>query len=301
LKRNMNITDNNLTRPKIYQFKLGNAVITNILDGYIQRNDMHPFIACNVGSEEVEAMADANHLPFPALEHNFVASLIETQDNLIAIDPGFGAAAPAPTTGWYMQGLADAGYQPEDVDLVLISHCHPDHIGNLATNGKPVFSNAEIVFGRAEFDYWKRGENISQMRQPTLKLFNEVALPLAERARFIEPEELIIPGLTAINSFGHSAGHMAFHLESESRQLLFLNDTTPHYAASFLYPEWHFFMDDDPLKASVSRRRVLEMAASNNLPVAGFHLPFPSLGYVDRFEEGYKFVPAAYQFNLKET
>jgi glyoxylase-like metal-dependent hydrolase (beta-lactamase superfamily II) len=300
LNSNMNLSVKNLVRPKIYQFGLGNAVITNILDGYIHRNDMHPFVASNVTYEEVEAMAHSNHLPFPAMEHNFVASLIETQDKLIAIDPGFGAAAPAPTTGWYMEGLAAAGYNASDVDIVLISHCHPDHIGNLAVNGEAVFPDAEIVFGRSEFDYWKRGENISQMRQPTLKLFNEVALPLAKTARFVEPGELIIPGLIAIDAFGHSAGHMAFHFESASRQLLFLNDTTPHYAASFLNPEWHFFMDDDPLKASVSRRRILEMAANEQIPVVGFHLPFPSLGYVDRYQNGYKFIPATYQFNLDE-
>jgi glyoxylase-like metal-dependent hydrolase (beta-lactamase superfamily II) len=280
---------------------LGNAVITNILDGYIHRNDMHPFVASNAAYEEVEAMAQANHLPFPAMEHNFVASLIETPDKLVAIDPGFGAAAPAPTTGWYMEGLAIAGYQAGDVDVVLISHCHPDHIGNLTVNGEAVFPNAEIVFGRTEFDYWKHGENISQMRQPTLKLFNEVALPLAEKARFIEPGELIIPGLTAINSFGHSAGHMAFHFENASRQLLFLNDTTPHYAASFINPEWHFFMDDDPAAASDSRRRTLELAASAQMPVVGFHLPFPSLGFVDRYKDGFKFIPATYQFNLDEN
>jgi glyoxylase-like metal-dependent hydrolase (beta-lactamase superfamily II) len=175
------------------------------------------------------------------------------------------------------------------------------HCLHLAANGKAVFPNAEIVFGRTEFDYWKRGENISEMRQPTLKLFNEVALPLAEKARFIEPGDVIIPGLTAINSFGHSAGHMAFHFENASRQLLFLNDTTPHYVASFINPEWHFFMDDDPSAASVSRRRILEMAASAQIPVVGFHLPFPSLGFVDRHNDGFKYLAATYQFNLNEN
>jgi glyoxylase-like metal-dependent hydrolase (beta-lactamase superfamily II) len=280
---------------------MGDAVITNILDGYIHRNDMHPFVASNAESAEVEAMAKSNHLPFPAMEHNFVATLIKTPNRLIAFDPGFGGAAPAPTTGWYMDGLTAAGYKADDVDLVVISHCHPDHIGNLAIDGKPVFANAELVFGRTEFDYWKRGDNISEMRKPTLALFNKIVPPLAENARFIEPDEVIVEGLCAINSFGHSAGHMAFHFESGSQKLMLLNDTTPHYVASFLNPEWHFFMDDDPQEAKVSRRRILEMVTSAQIPVIGFHLPFPSLGFVDRFNDGFKFLPATYQFNLDEN
>jgi len=290
-----------LIRPKIYQFAFGDAVITNILDGYIHRGDMHPFVASNAEINEVEALAKASHLPFPTMEHNFVATLIETSNKLIAIDPGFGGAGPVATTGWYMDGLAAAGYNATDVDMVLISHCHPDHIGNLAHQGKPVFPNAEIVFGRTEFDYWKRGENISAMRQPTLALFNKVALPLAKKARFIEPDEIIAEGLTAVDTFGHSAGHMAFHFESASRQLLFLNDATPHYVASFANPEWHFSMDDDPQTASISRRRILSMAADTQIPVIGFHLPFPSLGFVDKYNGGFKFQPATYQFNLSEN
>ena len=290
-----------LIRPKVYQFAFGDAVITNILDGYIHRNDMHPFVASNAQIGEVEALAKASHLPFPAMEHNFVASVIKTPDKLIAIDPGFGEAAPVATTGWYLDGLAAAGYKAADVDMVLISHCHPDHIGNLARNAQPVFANAEIVFGRTEFDYWKRGENISDIRQPTLALFNKVALPLAQMARFIEPGEIIAQGLSAIDTFGHSAGHMAFHFESASRQLLFLNDATPHYVASFANPQWHFFMDDDPVAASLSRRRILDMAASRQIPVIGYHLPFPSLGYVDNHNGGFKFQPATYQLNLSEN
>ncbi len=290
-----------LIRPKVYQFAFGDAIITNILDGYIHRNDMHPFIATNAEIKDVEALAQIHHLPFPAMELNFVATLIEMPNKLIALDPGFGGAAPVATTGWYMDGLAVAGYNADDVDMVLISHCHPDHIGNLAHNGRPVFANAEIVFGRTEFDYWRRGENISDLRQPTLAVFNKVALPLAEIARFVEPDEIIAEGLTAIDAFGHSAGHMAFHFESASQQLLFLNDATPHYVASFANPDWHFFMDDDQETASLSRRRILNMAADTQIPVIGFHLPFPSLGFVDRHNSGFKFQPATYQFNLNEN
>ena len=166
------------------------------------------------------------------------------------------------------------------------------------TDGKATFGNAEIIYGRAEFEFWQRGEFISEMRQPTLALFNKVALPLKDRMRFIEPDEIILPGLTALNAFGHSAGHLVFHIESAENRMMMLNDTVAHYVASFARPDWHFSMDDDAEAAAISRKRILDQVATDQIPVTGFHLPFPSLGYVDTSGKGYRFHPATYQFNL---
>ncbi|MBL4768077.1 MAG: MBL fold metallo-hydrolase [Rhodobacteraceae bacterium] len=290
-----------LNRPKLYQFRIGDCVITNVLEGYFHRDDLHPFVATNATASEVEALAAEYKLPFPALEHNFVSSIIKTSDKLIAIDPGFGPIAPAPTTGWFMQGLQVAGYSANDVDIVLISHCHPDHIGNISENGTPIFPNAEIVIGRQEFDFWKQGEGVSEMRQPTLGLFQKAILPLEDQLKMIEPGDEIVSGLLALDAFGHSAGHLVFELSTAGKKLMFLNDATPHYVASFANPDWHFSMDDDPIKAAVSRRNMLDLAASGNVPVIGFHLPFPSVGYVEKRGDGYEFRPATYQFNLPST
>lgn len=288
----------NLVRPQVYQFKLGSAVVTNLLEGHVVRGDLHPFVATNATAEEVQALAAEYNLPYPSLEHSFNTTLIETGGKLIAIDPGFGENAPMPSAGFFSQSLQSAGYKIEDIDIVLISHSHPDHIGNLMTNGKPTFPNAEVVYGRTEFDYWKKGENISEMRQHTLSLFQKVALPLEDRIRFIEPEDAIVPGITAVDAYGHSAGHLAFHIESEGNQLMMLNDTVAHYVASFAHPDWAFSMDDDPDAAAVSRRRILNRVASDNIPVIGFHIPFPSIGYVAGKDKGFEFCPATYQLNV---
>jgi len=287
-----------LVRPQVYQFKLGSAVVTNLLEGHVVRGDFHPFVATNATADEVQAMASEYNLPYPALEHSFNTTLIETGGKLIAIDPGFGENSPMPSAGFFNQSLRAAGYKIEDIDIVLISHSHPDHIGNLMTNGKPTFPNAEVVYGRTEFDYWKKGEYISDMRQPTLGLFQKVALPLEDSIRFIEPDDAIVSGLTAVEAFGHSAGHLVFHLESEGHQLMLLNDTVAHYVASFAHPEWAFSMDDDPDAAAVSRRRILDRVASDNIPVIGFHIPFPSVGYVAVKDKGFEFHPATYQLNV---
>jgi len=287
-----------LTRPHVYQFKFGNAIITNILDGHVTRADLHPFVATNASADEVEALARERNIPYPALEHSFVITLIQTDNKLIAIDPGFGENSPMPSAGFFNHTLNAAGYKLDDIDMVVISHSHPDHIGNLMTQGKPTFPNAEIVYGRTEFEYWKKGENISEMRKPTQALFEKVALPLEERIRFVEPDETIVSGLTTIEAFGHSAGHLVFHFEQGNQRLMMLNDTVAHYVASFAHPNWHFSMDDDAEAAALTRQRILEIVATDNVPVVGYHIPFPSIGYVEKSGSGFVFQPASYHFNV---
>jgi len=295
----MSNNNTTLTRPQVYQFRFGDAIVTSLLEGHVVRDDLHPFVATNASAEEVETVAKLNHLPFPKLEHGFVTSLIQTKDKLIAFDPGFGENAPMPTAGYFNDALVQAGYSASDIDMVVISHSHPDHIGNLMTSGAPTFPNAEIVYGRDEFDYWKRGENISDMRKPTLALFQKVAMPLAERMRFIEPDETIVPGLTALNAYGHSAGHLAFHFEQGNQQLVMLNDTVAHCVASFARPDWHFCMDDDPQAAAETRKRILDMVSTDNIPVIAFHMPFPAVGHVEKTGSGFSYRPALYQFNVQ--
>ena len=294
----MNSKSPTLERPSVYQFKFGDSIITNLLEGHVTRDDLHPFVAKNATADEVESLARRYQLPYPKLEHGFVTTLIQTPDALIAFDPGFGENTPMPSAGFFNQSLNKLGFSTDDIDLVVISHSHPDHIGNLMTNNKPTFTNAQIVYGRTEFEYWKRGENISDMRKPTQALFEKVALPLEDRIRFIEPGDTIAPGLTAVNAFGHSAGHMAFQFERGNQQLLLLNDTVAHYVASFAYPHWAFSMDDDPEMAAKTRYRLLDAAATDNIPVIGFHLPFPSIGFVERHQDAFEFRPVTYQFNV---
>lgn len=294
----MTTDKNNLTRPTVYQFSFGDAVVTMLLEGHVVRPDLHPFVATNATEQEVQALAEQYHLPFPSLEHSFNITLIETGGKLIAFDPGFGENAPMPSAGYFNDSLQAAGYSLKDIDIVVISHSHPDHIGNLMTQGKPTFPNAEVVYGRTEFEYWKRGENISEMRQPTLALFKKVALPLEQNIRFVEPDEAIVPGLTTVAAFGHSAGHLAFHFESDGKQLMMLNDTVAHVVASFAHPEWAFSMDDDAEAAAITRRKILDRVSSDGIPVIGFHIPFPSIGYVEANKTGFIFHPASYQLNV---
>jgi glyoxylase-like metal-dependent hydrolase (beta-lactamase superfamily II) len=108
----------------------------------------------------------------------------------------------------------------------------------------------------------------------------------------------VAPGIHAVAAFGHSAGHMAYHLESEGQRLLLWADTTGHYAVSLQRPEWHVGVDDDKEAAVATRKRILDMAATERLWVIGHHMPFPAVGSVERTADGYRWLPASYQLNL---
>ncbi len=287
-----------MTRPTVYQFNLGDFVVTNILEGFLVREDLAPVTGTNADPDDIQAIADAHRIPFPVFEHQFVPTLVEANGKLIAFDPGFGDKSPQPNAGHYNARLADAGYELSDVDVVVITHCHPDHIANLTSGDSLTFPNAEIVFGEAEFDYWRKGENIPAHRPPTLEMFKKICEPLADQARFVKPGDDIVTGVTAVDAFGHSAGHMAYHIESGGNELMIMSDTVAHFAVSLAHPEWHFGMDDDPEKAVVSRKRVLSSIADAKMPAIGFHMPFPSVGYIDTHGDGFVWVPHSYQFNL---
>jgi glyoxylase-like metal-dependent hydrolase (beta-lactamase superfamily II) len=195
--------------------------------------------------------------------------------------------------------MGPAGYKPEDVDVVVITHGHPDHIGGLTKGGQPVFPNARYVFGAAEFDFWNKGENVREARKFNRELYVKIVVPLANRATMIKPGDTVVPGITAVDAFGHSPGMLAFMIESDGKRMLNWADTAGQYVVSLQRPDLHLDVDDDKEKAAATRKRIFDMVANDGLLVAGFHMmPFPGLGYVERSGGAYRWVPHSYQMNL---
>jgi glyoxylase-like metal-dependent hydrolase (beta-lactamase superfamily II) len=282
-------------RPTIYRFKLGNFEITNILDGTLAQASLHPAFGSNQTAETVQALAAANNLTLRS-ENPYVPTLVNTGKELILFDSG-NPKGRSPTTGHLPGLLVTAGYKPEQIDIVVITHGHIDHIGGLMTDGKPTYPNARIVFGEVDFDAWRKG-NVPDNRKPNVELYNQVAVPFAEKATFLKPEGEVATGIRAVNAFGHSPGMLAFHVESNNQRLLIWGDVANHYVVSIQQPEWHFAGDDMRDEAIATRKRILDMVSTDKIPVAGFHMPFPSIGFVEKVGAGYRWMPASYQFSL---
>lgn len=116
---------------------------------------------------------------------------------------------------------------------------------------------------------------------------------------FVKDGDSPVSGITAMAAFGHTPGHMAYHLESGSDRLLIMADTANHYVWSLAYPDWEVSFDVDKAAAAATRRKLLDMVAADRIPLVGYHMPFPGLGYVEARENGFRFVPETYQMMLK--
>lgn len=250
-------------------------------------------------------MPRPNNIDTGRFEHPYIPTLINTGRELVLFDTGNGALsreyeplAKRLPPGQLVAQLAKAGYRPEDVDVIVSTHGHPDHIGGLMEGGRLVFPKARYVFGAAEFDFWKRGENVREARKFNRELFVKICVPLADRSTFVKPGDEVAPGIHAVGAAGHSPGLMAFHVESEGKRFMITADTCTQYVMAVQRPDWYFDMDDDKDRAVATRRRILDMLATDRLFFVGFHFPFPGIGWIERSQGGYRWVPVSYQLNL---
>jgi glyoxylase-like metal-dependent hydrolase (beta-lactamase superfamily II) len=286
-----------VSRPSVYRFKLGSFEVTNILDGYVQGNGPHPTFGNNQAADVVQAYAKSQGLPPTRMENVYVNTLVNTGKELVLFDAG-NAKGRMPTAGKLAEVLATAGYKTEQIDVVVVTHGHPDHVGGLMDGGKPVYPNARYVFPEVEFDYWKKGDNVPEARKATRDLFMQVAVPFGEKATFLKGEGEVVAGIRAVPAYGHSPGMMAYHVESDGQRLLNWGDVANHYVMSIQQPEWHVAFDQDKDMAIAVRKRIFDMVSTDRIAVVGYHMPFPSVGFVEKAGSGYRWVPATYHFNL---
>ena len=292
-------------QPSIFRFKLGDFEVATIMDSKVIRTGLTPSFGGEAAAAEIKALAAVNRIDADRYEHPFTPTLVNTGKELVLFDSGNGTLSAEYEQlkgrlppGNLVARLAQAGYKPEDVDVIIITHGHPDHIGGLTKGGQPVFPRARYVFGAVDFDFWKKGENVREARKFNRELYVKICLPVADRATFIKPGDEVVPGIRAVEAYGHSPGLLAFHIESEGKRLLNWADTCNHYVVAIQRPDLHLDVDDEKDKAVATRKRILDMVASERLMVAGFHMPFPGLGWIEKTGGGYRWVPHSYQLNL---
>jgi len=262
-----------------HRFLLGSFEVTTLLAGTRALENPHETFGLNASAEEFAAAAEAAFVPADVSQNFFTPTLVNTGEQLVLFDTGL---APEGITA----ALAAAGYSPDQVDVVVLTHMHGDHIGGLSNADGATFANAAYVAGQVEFDHWAAAGNEG---------FEAKVRPLAEQMTFIGEGDTAAPGMTAMLAPGHTPGHMAFRLESEGKSLILIADTANHFAFSLPHPDWEVRFDMDKAQAAATRRKLLGMIAADRLPFIGYHMPFPSLGYLETAGDGFRFVPASYQ------
>ncbi|MFY0612151.1 MAG: MBL fold metallo-hydrolase [Hyphomicrobiaceae bacterium] len=289
------------TEPVNYRrVKLGEFEVTTVADGYAAVPKVHPIFGNNQKADDVSAYMQANFLPGNKMAIPFTPVIVNTGKELVLFDTGNGAGR-GPTRGHLLHSIAAAGFKPEQIDVVVITHFHPDHIGGIMAGDKPTFPNARYVTGEAEYNFWtakKQAESSDKKMQGRVKLVNAKVKPVAEKMTFLKDGNDVVSGITAIPTFGHTPGHMAFNIESNGQRLVLWGDACNHYVASLQKPEWHVIFDMDKAAAIASRKKILAMVAADKVPATGYHMPFPAIGYVEQQGDAFRWVPHSYQLDL---
>ncbi len=266
-----------------HSIAIGDFQVSTLLAGTrTVDDDPQGTFGMNVSKEEFSAVSAENFIPNDKAQFFFTPTVVNTGSEVVLFDTGLSADGLVPA-------LESAGITADQVDIVVLTHMHGDHIGGLMKDGAPTYPNARYVTGQVEFDSWAAAGN---------ERFDQNVKPLAEKMTFIGDGGSVTSGITGMAAFGHTPGHMVYMLESGGQQLMLLADLANHYVWSLAYPDWEVRFDRDKAAAAASRRKVLGMAAADRVPVVGYHLPFPAIGFVDTRGDGFQYVPASYQFML---
>jgi glyoxylase-like metal-dependent hydrolase (beta-lactamase superfamily II) len=269
-------------RPRFERFKLGTFDVTILHLGGSVIDNVQSTFGVGAPADEFRALAEANFLPADKGFSTLAPVVVNTGAELVLFDTGISADALIPT-------LESAGLRADQVDLVVLTHLHPDHIGGLRTGGAPTFPNAKIMLGRVEYDYWEPLGN-AQVKANVV--------PLIDRATFLKGDDAVARGITTVESFGHTPGHLAFLLESGGQKLMITGDAANHPVFSLARPDWVVRFDVDKARAAQTRRTLFGRLADERIPFSGYHMPGAALGYVMREGDGFRYTPATYQFSL---
>lgn len=284
------------TRPQApgwYRFRLGDFTVTTVSDGFNRRAVAG--LVRNVPLPEVQGLLAESFLPTTTYDGPYTVTFVQTGRLLIAFDAGTGGQM-ASTAGLLAQNMAAAGLDAEHVGLVVVTHCHQDHIHGLTErDGTATFPNAEVAVAAPEWAWWSDPGNESRSPEGQRVNFANVArrfAPYQARLRRFVPGKEVSPGIRAIAAPGHSPGHCIFRVADGGEQMMLLADTTHRPELFARRPGLHAVFDFDAAAAEATRRRVLDEVATDRIRVIGYHFPFPAAGYILRDGEGYRYLRA---------
>ena len=278
-----------------YAFSVGSIRCTALSDGYYS----YPaeWFFANVEPERLRRAFAERRLPPNDVLSPYTCLLIENGRHVVLFDTGAGQGSA--TTGAILARLEMAGIRPKDVDTVVLSHVHPDHIGGAVNAiGKPMFPNARCMLLESEWNFWTgwrtdlRAMDVpDRTRQAIAGAGRRCLAGLRFQVELLAGETEIVPGVWAVPAPGHTPGHLALLLDGGQDGLLAFGDAALH-PIHLEEPEWHNALDLAAEVAAATRRTLLERAVAEGLRVMGFHFPFPSVGRVcARGSHGWDWAP----------
>ncbi len=274
-----------------YRFNVGAAEVTVVSDGPLSLGDPKGTFT-GVPDDELRKMLSDNFLPPTSVVLEQNAPIVNTGDKLVLFDTGLGSAKGfGPTTGRQQKSIAEAGIKPEDIDAVVFSHGHPDHIGGVVDdNGKPLFPNAQFYIAQSDLEFWTDEKKMDGPLKDFIALARKNLLPVRDRIVFYKDGQEFLPGIQALAAPGHTVGHTMFMITSAGKSFAYLADLTHHPILLMEKPRMEFSYDTDPKQAADSRVRMLDMLAANKIAVLPYHYPWPGIGHVVKTGEGFHYI-----------
>jgi len=281
--------------PGFFSFMVGDFEVTALSDGTADLPVDK--LLSNTTLDKVNSALSKAHLKSP-LESSFNGYLVNTGAKLVLIDTGAGALF-GPTLGYLVGNLKAAGYTPEQVDEIYITHMHPDHVGGLVKDGQKVFPNAIIRADKAESDFWLSQANLDKAPAESKGFFQGAMAALnpyvsAGQYKPFEGSLELVPGIKALETKGHTPGHTSYVVESKGVKLVVIGDLIHVAAVQFADPSVTIGFDSDTESAKAERMKIFSDAAKQGYLIAAAHIAFPGVGYIATVGKGFAWEPINY-------
>jgi glyoxylase-like metal-dependent hydrolase (beta-lactamase superfamily II) len=281
--------------PGFYRLQVGDLEVTALWDGTASF-DPHWLQGRTTMDGVVKALHEDPHM----LDVADTGFLVNTGKQLILVDAGAGTWFGGGALGRMTGSLRSAGYTPEEVDLVLVTHLHSDHIGGLTTqDGKRVFPNAEVYVAKEESDFWLSPEMAAKApkdAQPFFQSAQAIAAPYVKAGKWhtFSGAAPIVDGMQLVPLHGHTPGHTGYEFSSKGQKILFWGDTIHAQRVQLQHPEVTVVFDIDPAAAAATRNQLLPRLVREDIVIAGPHMSFPSLGRLRKSGSDYGWAPVSF-------
>jgi glyoxylase-like metal-dependent hydrolase (beta-lactamase superfamily II) len=287
----------NTPAPAYYRFKLGTIEATVVSDGPLSIGDPKNTFR-GPTADEISKMMTDEFLPTNNVVLDQNVLVINTGDKLALFETGMSSVKRNDDMGRLVQNLKQAGIDPKDIDAVIPTHAHIDHVGGImAADGSRNFPNAQIYLTQADFDFWTDDKRLGTPGEGSGLTAKKNLLPNRDRIVFYKDGQDVMPGVQAMHTPGHTVGHTSFVVNSGGKSLLVVGDLM-HHVILVGKPRMEVAFDTDPKQGVETRIKVMDMLAAQRMPALVYHMPWPGIGNFAKQGDGFRFVASPMQLVL---